>query len=292
MLVYLHVEKGPHLGRRIDLKHGQTAVFGSSDFSDFCFSEDQQMAEKHFQLSIKNNRCCLVHLSKDHISEVNAEEITTTDLIDGDILRAGQTCFRIHIENRSAADDTAVNIKEIETVQEIIDLKQRCICIELSEEAVELSNELQTREELVEVLKSENLFEDAIRLQADILGTALAIKWANQAIANLVGDELTETDQAAVDAVNQWIEEPTEENRRHNEALAEKLDYAGIGGAITAAVFLSGGSLGAPDLGHDIDPEPYAAGQALTVAMLLASLDEDPDKTEAQLKLILEKANE
>ncbi|MDB4392104.1 hypothetical protein N9006_02025 [bacterium] len=292
MLVYLHVEKGPHLGRRIDLKHGQTAVFGSSDFSDFCFSEDQQMAEKHFQLSIKNNRCCLVHLSKDHISEVNAEEITTTDLIDGDILRAGQTCFRIHIENRSAADDTAANIKEIETVQEIIDLKERCICIELSEDAVELSNESQTREELVEVLKSESLFEDAIRLQADILETATAIKWANQAIANLVGEELTETDRTAVDAVNRWIEEPTEENRRLNEALAEKLDYAGIGGAITAAVFLSGGSIGASDLGHDIDPEPYSAGQALTVALLLAALDEDPDETETQFKLILDMATE
>lgn len=288
MLVYLHAEQGPHTGRRIDLKHGQTAIFGSSDFSDFCFAEDRQMAAKHFQISIENNRCSLVHLAKDHVSLVNSEEVATANLSDGDTLLVGQTCFRVYIENQTADDTSAVNIDSSEIVHEKIDLKERCICIKLSDAAIEFCGELETREELVEILKSNCLYQDAIRLLIDILGAPVAIKWANQIIENRDDNDLQETDREALAAVAQWIEDPTEDNRRKNELQAKELNYSGVGGALAAAVFFSGGSIGPADLENEIEPDPYSAGQAIAIALLLTAFDVDPAKMEEQFKLISE----
>ncbi|MGY8749471.1 MAG: FHA domain-containing protein [Pirellulales bacterium] len=291
MLVHLHVEEGPHLGRRIDLKNGQTAVIGSSDYADFCFAEDLQMAEKHFQLSIENNRCQFVHLAKEHSSDINTEEAITADLQDGDRIRAGLTCFRIRIDHQNAVDTSdEENTASFEIAQETIDLNERCVCLQLSEDAIAYCDQYETREELLETLKANQLFEDAVRLQADILGTPLAIEWAHQAINKLVGANLSSTDRIAIDSVEQWLKEPSEENRRHNESLAKERDYAGMGGAMVAAVFLSGGSIGPPDLGHDIVPEPYSAGQAVAVALMLAALDEDPDQTTKHFQTILDDA--
>ena len=288
MLVYLHVEQGPHSGRRIDLKHGQTAIFGSSDFSDFCFAEDQQMAAKHFQISIENNQCSLVHLANEYVSLVNSEEVATANLSNKDTVLAGQTCFRVYIENQTVNDTSAVDIDSSEIAHEKIDLKERCICIKLSDAALEFCGELETREELFEILKSNCLYQDAIRLLIDILGSPVAIKWANQIIGNRDDSNLQETDREALAAVTQWVEDPTEDNRRKNESQSKELEYSGVGGALAAAVFFSGGSIGPPELEEEIEPDPYSAGQAIAVALLLTAFDADPVKPEEQFKLILE----
>ena len=57
---------------------------------------------------------------------------------------------------------------------------------------------------------------------------------------------------------------------------------------VAAAVFFSGGSIGPPDLENEIEPDPYCAGQAIAVALLLTAFDLDPAKMEEQFKLILE----
>ncbi|MFT5301548.1 MAG: hypothetical protein ACI87E_000371 [Mariniblastus sp.] len=291
MLVYLKVEEGPHAGRRIDLRSGQTAVIGNTDWADFCFEDDTSMAGSHFQLIVQASVCQFKHIDANENSQINGVDVEVANLVDGDLIEAGQTRFRVQID-RQNAEHVANPIEEAESEpeEELEDLIELCAYLELSDEAHACAAGLENRQDLLNELTAAKLYNDAIRLQADSLPKQIAVKWGVDVIHDLVANSLPPKDRPAVDSAAQWAGDPTEENRRAAEEQAESAAYSGIGGAIAAAAFYSGGSIAAADLEHDVEPDTRATGQAVTVALVLAVATQIDSESERHFAEILKQA--
>lgn len=273
MLVHLQVEGGPHVGRRIDLKSGQAAVFGNSGWVDFCFEDDTVMSGKHFELTVLANACQFKRVDPKGKSLINGTEADHAELSNGDLVEAGLTSIRVQLDRQSVDDipiEPLAPAVDIGGTEELEDLPALCDYLGLSEEAKPCASGCENRDDLIQALRQAKLFEDAIRIQVHALATPSAVTWAVGVISELAAKELSPTDLEAVDSASQWATDPTEENRRLVESRAEAIKFKGIAGAVSAGAFYSGGSIASEDLEHDVEPDPRTAGQAITVALTLA----------------------
>lgn len=95
---------------------------------------------------------------------------------------------------------------------------------------------------------------------------------------------------AARKAVNRWIAEPSDNNRRLAWQAGETAGFDTAEGCACLAVFLSGGSLAPATQEQAVPPPPAVFGQVLAGAMLLATLDDDPIGQAARLAAALDAA--
>ncbi len=100
MRVAIVVRSGPAAGRRIQLKAGQLAKFGRSNWADFAFSDDAAMADVHFEIRCDTQACHIAALAQESPTLVNQQPITQAQLNSGDVILAGQTRFALDITRR------------------------------------------------------------------------------------------------------------------------------------------------------------------------------------------------
>ncbi|MDG2468072.1 MAG: FHA domain-containing protein [Pirellulaceae bacterium] len=272
MNVYLQIDKGPHSGRRIDLKSGQVASFGSSEYSDFCFDQDVAMSSQHFQLAIQRTGCRFQLLDTESPCQVNGEDVSESDLLDGDVIKAGQTAFQVRIEGEVIAEESSEESVHGADAYDKgpVDPVELCEFIGLGEIAVELAGESVDRPQLLDSLITGQHYDDAIRMQAHLLPNPLAVQWAAEVIGLLDLADVSPADKDAIETTNGWLKEPTEENRWAAEKCAQDVQFSGMCGALAAAVFFSGGSISPPELGNEIEADSRTTGQAVAVVMTYA----------------------
>ena len=119
-----------------------------------------------------------------------------------------------------------------------------CRLFTLSAEAGRLLDEKQTLLVYLYRLMNERLFVDAVRLLAHALPRQDGIRWAGDCARNGASSAAA---SAALTAVEAWLGDPGEPNRRACGAAATAAGCATAAGSAALAVFLSGGNIAPAD---------------------------------------------
>jgi hypothetical protein len=139
--------------------------------------------------------------------------------------------------------------------------------------------------DFVDALISHAAYRDAIEFLARALPKREAIWWsclcARQILEARTRPELITCVQAAED----WVHRPTEENRRKAEAAGTAIGDSHPGRWTALAAFWSGGSM-APPGAPEVEPSNDFSAKAVAGAILMAA-GLDPKESAARYKLFL-----
>lgn len=110
----------------------------------------------------------------------------------------------------------------------------------------------------------------AVRFLGYALPRFEAVSWASHLLQNWSRRAtLGVSERQALDCVQRWLEEPSEEYRRAAHEAGEKVTSNSPERLLTDAVFMSGGSISEPDL-PPVQPPQHVCG-ALAASAVLAS---------------------
>jgi len=144
-----------------------------------------------------------------------------------------------------------------------------------------------TADKYLELLIQNKQYIDAVRVLAYALPIRDAITWSNSCARQSSEPNPAEKLSAALEAVDRWLAEPSDDNRRAAMKAAEQAELSTAAGSTALAVFLSGGSLAPPDA-PVVPPEKYQASNAVVGAILLSAIATEPEKAEAKYQAFLE----
>jgi hypothetical protein len=123
------------------------------------------------------------------------------------------------------------------------------------------------------------LFADAVRFLAHALPKREAVWWAWVCARTAAGATPTTSITTALVATEQWIVQPTEDNRRAAMAAAEAAQLGTPAGCAALAAFLSAGSVGPANVAPVAAGE-FASAKAVGGAVTLAAVADPPGATE------------
>ncbi len=295
MKVILEVQSGPSQGRRIPLQAGEIARFGRSDFADICFPDDPQMAEVHFELHCRHDGCRVRNLDSDSGTLLNDQPVGEAVFSDGDQILAGQTCLLAHVQGPIYSDESSqpdVSAADQETQQEQpLTAEELCRPLDLEDASRRLLRPGLPPAPYIDALVDSGQFADAIRVLAVYLPKPVAIRWALDCTAAAGQGTLPPPQQACVEAVSAWLDDPGESQRRAAMRAADASGYSGPLSWIALAVFWSGGSIAPPEL-PEVEPEPQLCGQGVNAALLMLATHGDPTRTQERFEKIVQAGRE
>jgi len=137
--------------------------------------------------------------------------------------------------------------------------------------------------EEVSDLAAAGLFPDALKVLAHSLGGRKCIAWALACLRELKVS--TPKQEVAVAAVEKWLAEPNDDNRRAAQAASEQAQISTPAGCIALAAFFSEGSI-APKGANEVPPPPHVAEKIAAGGVLLAVVSEPTKAAERYQRCI------
>lgn len=286
MQVVLRVRNGPRAGQIFQLRTGQRATFGRSDWADFPLPE-VDLADEQFALESTPHAVTLRHVGgDDHETAVNGSPIDETSLATGDVVSAGGLELAVQIVGEAvepppaivatpAASQDATESKAAAGPRGPVELAG---LLELSDAAKATAGDVSEPIEYLDALVAGEQFQDAITLAAFLLGGPEAVAWGAECLRAVIGDSIAPADAAALTAAETWAGDPTDENRRAARDVAEATDYSTGATWIALAAFWSGGSLADADL-PEVAPDEALFTRGLTGGLTMTATN-DPQPVE------------
>jgi hypothetical protein len=168
-----------------------------------------------------------------------------------------------------------------------MDTLELCERAELEEEAKQLATPgIPVRTYIEQLVRAERL-RDAIRALAQVLPNGDSIAWGLASIRQVAASVSGPKAEKAILAVEQWLAEPNDEQRRAAMQAAEQARIGTPAGCLAFAVFLSGGSLAPPDAPVAPEPSPHICGRIVAAAMSLA-VALDPQNASSLLRSFMD----
>jgi hypothetical protein len=140
-------------------------------------------------------------------------------------------------------------------------------------------------------LVEKGFLAEAASWAAHALPRREAVWWACMCARHTAGNELPEAERAALQAAEQWVRKPTDENRRAAFAKAQETAFSTPEAWTAVAAFWSGDSMSPPGQ-PAVPPPPEAAGRAVAGAVALASLRAKPQLRDVRLARFLQSAKD
>ena len=140
----------------------------------------------------------------------------------------------------------------------------------------------------LDALAERGLWSEAIKFLSQALPKRDAITWASQCVRDGSKSDLPPRSVAALDAVDAWLKDSTDDHRRAAQAAAEQAGAGTPAGCVAFGVFFSGGSLGPKTLEHAIPPADELTGKALAGALMLAAVASEPENAPVRLQAFVE----
>src|SRR5262245_53684576 len=107
MQLTLQITTGPHAGRKVLLRSGQVARIGRTEWADFSFPRDADLADVHFAVQCQLHGARLRKLALDRTLAVNSQDVSEADLKPGDTIQAGQSAFIVAFDGQTAPPSDA-----------------------------------------------------------------------------------------------------------------------------------------------------------------------------------------
>lgn len=288
MQLTLQITTGPHAGRKVLLRSGQVARIGRTEWADFSFPKDADLADVHFAVQCQLHAAKIRKLTADKPLTVNTKDVASeADLQSGDTIQAGQSAFVVLFDGQAkptgasttatlttiaggafvagglaaaAADDKPKEPSALEIAE----------TLQMSDDVKEVATSVKTGPELVARLAAKGQFAKAVRVQAHLLPKRHAVWWGIICVEPLI-EKLVPPELTAYQAARTWVEEPTETHRRRCEAAAGRTKYEEPGSWLSMAAFWSGDSLTPADM-PAVEPDQKLTGQAVTSSLMIASV--------------------
>jgi hypothetical protein len=172
-----------------------------------------------------------------------------------------------------------------------------CTLAEVSEDAAALLATTPAeppQRAFVASLVERELFADAIAFLAHALPRREAVWWAWVCARKASGPTPPPNIQAALDATERWIVQPTEDHRRQAIAFGEQADFGTPAGCAALSAFFSGGSLSPADA-PPVPPGEFMTAKAVagsvTMAAVVTEPEKAPEKFREYVRLALEVAD-
>jgi hypothetical protein len=158
---------------------------------------------------------------------------------------------------------------------------------DLGEEARTLLQPEHRLESYVPLLVDAGHAADAVRILAILLPTREAVWWAWMCARRVAGEQPPPEIATALLALERWLREPTDANRRAVMAAGEAADFATPAGCAALAAFFSGGSVAPPDAPY-VPPQEFVAGKTIAASIVLSSVVNEPQLAPETLEAFLE----
>lgn len=282
MRITLQVTAGPEKGRKVYLQQGQTARFGRTEWADFSFPKDKQLADEHFLLDYGRTNLKLKALGADRIVKVNGAPVAEIQLNHGDNIEAGETTLQVLFAGQpmpispaaaaAAAAALAASAEEAEKNKVRLPI-HLCEELEFGDDEADLANTCTTDPEWIDKLAANQKFSSALRVQAFLLPQREAVWWAAQMVDQTMGAKLKPADAAAYAAGLAWALDPNEDYRRDAERAAAKTKCDGPGSWVALAAFWSGDSIAPVEI-DPVKPDHRLTSQAVATAMVISAYQE------------------
>lgn len=153
--------------------------------------------------------------------------------------------------------------------------------LELGEAALGLLEAETKPRQYINTLAEKGLYADAIKVMAAALDKAAAVRWGLACVQADGAPTKAKSDAVCRAAVEAWLAEPSEKNRRLAMNLSETSGLTSAYHWLAAATGWSGGSL-APAEFDEVRPPEHLTAVAVACAIRLAA-QTDPEKYEARL---------
>jgi hypothetical protein len=273
--IRFEVISGPDAGRLIHLQEGLVARFGKTDWADFSFPADAGMADFHFLIDCRQQRCVLQALDSAP-TQVNAAVVKTQELAAGDRVLASQTEFRVHLEGVfRAAEETAPGVTRdaIALAAAALTLPELCERLKLGGQAPTIAATASDLPALYGGLAAVGDYQQALQVRGYTLGHRPCVAWGCYCVEQTLQARLAGVQREAHQAAAAWVQAPSPANCRAAEAAAVKADYKGPGGWLAAAAFWCGDSLAPPDAATPVPPADTLASRAVAGALTITLRD-------------------
>ena len=122
---------------------------------------------------------------------------------------------------------------------------------------------------------------DAIKFLAQALGPRGSITWAFACLREH-GTAGKPERAAAIEAVERWLAEPSDANRRAAQEAAAKVSGTPEG-CLALSVFFSEGSIAPPNL-QNVPPPPFLAEKIAGAGLLVAAVQQEPERAPERLQ--------
>ncbi|MCW3473904.1 DUF6931 family protein [Limobrevibacterium gyesilva] len=140
-------------------------------------------------------------------------------------------------------------------------------------------------------LEAKGLLADASKWAAHALPKREAVWWACMCTRHTAPADQPAAERGLVQAAEQWVRKPTDENRRAAFALAQEAGFTTPEAWAAVAAFWSGESMS--PLGQPVvPPPPDAAGRAVAGAVALAAVRIHPERHADRLTKFLQSARD
>ena len=158
---------------------------------------------------------------------------------------------------------------------------------ELGEPAAALLRQDLGARDYLKLLLDNHHFPDAVRFVAHALPKREAVWWAWYCARRTAGADPQGKFKAALDATEQWIAQPTEENRRAAWSAGEAAEFGTAAGCACLGAFFSGGSLAPPSC-PVVPPGDFLTAKAVSGAVIFAAISSEPEKAEEKFRAFLD----
>ncbi len=153
----------------------------------------------------------------------------------------------------------------------------------LEEEATALARPEHDPPAFVSALLEAEQYAGAVAFLAHSLPRREAIWWAWTCARRTAAQERPPAVQAALDATERWLAQPSEGNRRPALDLARAAKVGTPAGCAALAVFFTGGSIAPPE-NPEVPPPEFAAARAVTGSIMFSAISEPPQEAPARYR--------
>jgi hypothetical protein len=143
-----------------------------------------------------------------------------------------------------------------------------------------------TAAEFLNQLIQQQQYVDAVRFLAYALPRKDAIRWASLCARASAGANPSEKISAALDVVEKWLANQTDENRRAAWKAAQDADFKTPAGNAALAVYFNDGSLAPPDM-PVLPPEDSLTPNSVAAAVFLSAVSDEPAKAPEKYPILL-----
>lgn len=159
---------------------------------------------------------------------------------------------------------------------------------ELDEEACKLLAPTTAPRVFLQTMIEREFYADAVRFLAHALPRREAVWWAWVCARRAAGETPPPEVQAALDATERWIRDPSDEHRRVAMQRGEAADFGTPAGCAALAAFLSGDNLAPPNVEQAVPPGEFMAAKAIAGAVVLAAVAQEPEKASEKFQAFIQ----
>jgi hypothetical protein len=167
-------------------------------------------------------------------------------------------------------------------------LRDLCERAKVGEDAKALLKDEHAPRQFLELLIGKELFLDAIRFLAYALPKREAVGWGCLCVRHILGTEDAAKISETHVAVERWVSNPEEGNRRAAKAAADKEGLESPSALLAVAAFYSGGSIGPADF-QPIAPPDHVTPQLVAGAVMVSAVKRQPEKAAEKYRVYLQK---